>query len=426
MKHLFTRPLLLVCALFLSASLVAQTTNVTIKTTDKDGNTVTNKYRVTDENSVDALLEDLDMESLKEIEVNVESDEGANFKFRTNNAEHIQSMQKNADSFGHLMERKHQQWAQGREVQVEKRALLGIYPKDAANFGGVVITGTVKNSGAEAAGLQAQDVITAIQGQTINNNSDLRRVLAQFEPNDQVTVNFTRNGLAQQVQATLGETQERVFVHKTERDPCKVFIGVSIGSTRGSEGGVRVSGIIHDTPAEKYQVQSGDVILAMDGVPVNTFNELLTERNKHEAGDAFVLTVFRNGEIQDIDAQFNTCDEEETSLKEPVEEAIVLLEDLQEDLPELELPTLQLEAYTAFPNPTYGALNVAFEAPAVPTTVVITDMSGKIVYQENLNQFDGQYAKELDLRNITPGVLFLTVQQSDKRWTEKIVLLARA
>lgn len=417
MKHLFTRPLLLLCALFFSAALVAQTTHVTIKTTDKDGNTVINKFRVTDEKNVDELLKDLDVESVQEIEVKVESDEGTNFKFRTNNAEHIQSMQEHSTSFG---------WNSDQEMKIEKRALLGIYPKDAANFSGVEITGIVKNSGAEAAGLQAQDVITAIQGQPINNNSDLRRVLAQFNPNDQITVTFTRNGTAQQVQATLGEKEEHVFVRKTERDPCKVFIGVSIGGNHSSEGGVRVSGIIHDTPAEKYQVQSGDVILAMDGVPVNTFNELLTERNKHQPGEAFVLTVFRNGEIQDIDAKFNTCDQEETSLEEPVEEAIVLLEDQQADLPELELPTLQLEAYSAFPNPTYGALNVAFEAPAVPTTLVITDLAGKVVYQENLNQFDGQYAKELDLRNITPGVLFLTVQQADKRWTEKVILLARA
>ncbi|MCB0644219.1 MAG: T9SS type A sorting domain-containing protein, partial [Phaeodactylibacter sp.] len=166
-----------------------------------------------------------------------------------------------------------------------------------------------------------------------------------------------------------------------------------------------------------------------DDVAVNSFNELLNERNKHEAGDLFTLTIQRDGQTMDLDAQFLPCERAEepapaTGMEEPVQELIVVEEPVT---PELELDnSLKLDVYNAYPNPTYGGLQVDFQAEAVPTNVQVTDATGKIVHQETLNQFDGNYSKQLDLRNATPGVLLLTIQQGDKTVTEKIILLARA
>lgn len=437
MKSLLTRSLVLLATLFFGTSLAAQdaptlqSSNIVIKTIDKDGNVLINKFRVSEGQDIESVLEKLDMDQVESLEVRIESNEGTNFKFKTNDEEHILALKENAAELSERLERKehhlHQMHWQMQQHQGEKKALLGIYPKDTPTGEGVLITGIVANSGAQKAGLQKDDILLTINGQSTADNNELRQILSQFKPNEVVALTYKRNGAALQTQATLGEKESHGSYYQ-ERDPCKVFIGVTI-SGRSSEGGVRVSGIVPGTAAEKHKVQKGDVILAMDDVAVNSFNELLTERNKHEAGDLFTLTILRDGQTMDLDAQFTPCDKQEeptpaTGMEEPVEELIIVEEAVS---PGLQLDnSLKLEVYKAFPNPTYGGLQVEFQAEAIPTTVQVTDATGKIVHQETLNQFNGNYSQQLDLRNATPGVLLLTIQQGDKTVTEKIILLARA
>ncbi|MCB0642671.1 MAG: PDZ domain-containing protein, partial [Phaeodactylibacter sp.] len=319
MKSMLTRSLVLLATLFFGISLTAQDAptlqqgNIVIKTTDKDGNVLINKFRLSDGQDVESVMEKLNMDEVESLEVRIESNEGTNFKFRTNDEEHILALKENATELTERLERKEQHlqqlhW-QMQQHQGEKKALLGVYPENAPNGEGVLVTGIVANSGAQKAGLQKDDILLTINGQRTANNSELRQVLSQFKPNDVVTVSYLRNGATLQTQATLGEKESHGNYYK-ERDPCKVFIGVSI-SGRGSEGGVRVSGIIPGTAAEKHKVQQGDVILAMDDVAVNSFNELLNERNKHEAGDLFTLTIQRDGQTMDLDAQFLPCERAE-------------------------------------------------------------------------------------------------------------------
>ena len=435
---MLTRSIAFLAALFICTALIAQDapstqhSNIVIKTIDKDGNEIINKFRMTEGQDVESMLDKLDMENIESIDVRIESNDGTNFKFRTNDTEHIEALRENSEELGQMIEKKrhHIHMMDHHKSSLHKvkakKALLGIYPESAPNGEGVLITGIVSNSGAAAAGLQKDDILLSINGQSTGNNSELREVLSQFKPNDIVSLTYRRNGAALQTQVTLGEKEYYKTTYQP-RDPCKVFIGVSISGS--SPEGVRVSGIIDGTAAEKYKVQRGDLIIAMDDVPVNSFNSLLNERNKHEAGDWFTLTILRDGQQMDLDAQFNPCDKEEegeeptsTGMEEPTEELIIV-----EETPELQLDnSLKLAVYNAFPNPTYGGLQVNFEAEAIPTNVQITDATGKIVHQEMLNQFNGNYSKQLDLRDATPGVLLLTIQQGDKTITEKIILLARA
>jgi serine protease Do len=56
---------------------------------------------------------------------------------------------------------------------------------------------------AEKAGLQAGDVITAVNGTTLNGSTTLGTVLGTFKPGDTVTLTVDRNGQTQTLTATL-------------------------------------------------------------------------------------------------------------------------------------------------------------------------------------------------------------------------------
>lgn len=58
---------------------------------------------------------------------------------------------------------------------------------------------------ADAAGLQRGDVMVQMDGEDINNNGDLLRVLAERQSGDTVTATYYRNGEQRETDLTLAE-----------------------------------------------------------------------------------------------------------------------------------------------------------------------------------------------------------------------------
>jgi S1-C subfamily serine protease len=71
---------------------------------------------------------------------------------------------------------------------------------------GEVIGAVAQGSPAQQAGLRPGDVITAIGGQQITDESTLPEVLSQKQPGDQITLSIARGGQQQDVQITLAQT----------------------------------------------------------------------------------------------------------------------------------------------------------------------------------------------------------------------------
>ena len=71
---------------------------------------------------------------------------------------------------------------------------------------GVVIGQVAAGSPAEQAGLRSGDVIVAIGGQQITDESTLPSVLSQHKPGDNLTLSIVRGGQQQDMQLTLGQS----------------------------------------------------------------------------------------------------------------------------------------------------------------------------------------------------------------------------
>lgn len=305
------------------------------------------------------------------------------------------------------------------------RPLIGIYP-ESNNGKGIRVDDISAGGGAVSAGIKSGDVITGINDMPINSLTDLKAALSKYQGGDQVQVSYLRDGQVQQTQVTLKDRSEAQSSYVSrDRDPCAVFIGVSLSGNGPDGRGVHVSNTIDDTPAKTYGVQSGDAILALDDVFVNTFNELLHERNKHQPDDFFTLTVLRDGQVMDIEARFKSC-ETETTAEEPVE-VVEISEEYTRPQDDIIIDnSLKVEQWKAYPNPAFGTLNVQFQAEAVPTTVSLIDARGRSMYRETMNRFDGYYNQQIDLTDIAPGNYYLQIRQGDQFVTEKIVVIPRA
>lgn len=64
------------------------------------------------------------------------------------------------------------------------------------------------NSPAGKAGLRKGDIIVKVNGQTLDENNSLTKVLIQFEPGTTVEITFVRDGVEHKVNVTLGELKD--------------------------------------------------------------------------------------------------------------------------------------------------------------------------------------------------------------------------
>jgi putative serine protease PepD len=85
-----------------------------------------------------------------------------------------------------------------------EHAYIGIHVGDAANGAGAQVSSVSAGTPAAKAGLQAGDVITALDGKPITKADDLTASVTAHAPNDKVTLTITRNGKTQQIDVTLG------------------------------------------------------------------------------------------------------------------------------------------------------------------------------------------------------------------------------
>ncbi len=90
------------------------------------------------------------------------------------------------------------------------------------------------------------------------------------------------------------------------------YIGATIESLSGDladswglsgRKGAQVTDVIPGGPAQKAGLQAGDVVLAVNGVPVKSNVEMTREVAKAQAGDVIHLDVFRQGKERTVDVR---------------------------------------------------------------------------------------------------------------------------
>ena len=69
-----------------------------------------------------------------------------------------------------------------------------------------------------------------------------------------------------------------------------------------------------------------------------------------------------------------------------------------------------------------GTFQLKFQGKDKPTTVRVSDINGKEMYSENLQNFAGNYEKEINLSDMKKGIYLLQVVQGSKAVNRKIII----
>jgi serine protease Do len=157
---------------------------------------------------------------------------------------------------------------------------------------GAVLVSWVADSGpGHAAGIAAGDLLCQVDGRAISSRADLNSRLAERSPGDKVSVTLYRQGKRMQV---------AVPTAAVPREAGKTLLAAVLGVTVTPRSGLLV--VARATPNGTWtraRLLPGDAIVAADGRPVRTVEELETalERARAQHRGTALLTV-RRGRYQ--------------------------------------------------------------------------------------------------------------------------------
>jgi serine protease Do len=142
---------------------------------------------------------------------------------------------------------------------------------------GALVAEPQPNSPAAKAGIQAGDVITAMNGTTVKDSRDLARHVAMLAPGTSVKFDILRNGESKSISLTLGEmsnqqqAQAETGEHAAPTNGVP-HLGLQLAPAADIAGagdhGVAVVGVEPDGPAAERGLKTGDVILEVSGKQV--------------------------------------------------------------------------------------------------------------------------------------------------------------
>jgi S1-C subfamily serine protease len=95
-----------------------------------------------------------------------------------------------------------------RNGETPQHALLGVTTRANPDGAGAVVVSVQAGAAADEAGIEQGDVITALDGESVDGPQDLAARIARHQPGDEVTVEHQRDGESQTVDVTLGAHDE--------------------------------------------------------------------------------------------------------------------------------------------------------------------------------------------------------------------------
>ena len=180
--------------------------------------------------------------------------------------------------------------------------LKEVYELDSTN--GVIVAEVLEGTMAEKAGVKANDIIVAIDDESIKNSNHLRNVIGLRRVGDQIGLNIIRDGKHIDVQATIGEK-----LRLRGEDLSEKLAGVMIKDLDPNDPdeaeiyellqgyGLVIDEIDLDSNLAELGVKEGDVINYVNGYRINSLSaiEALVESEAIRA-----ISIYRNGRTVNI------------------------------------------------------------------------------------------------------------------------------
>ncbi|WP_367847152.1 Do family serine endopeptidase [Rhodoferax sp. WC2427] len=186
----------------------------------------------------------------------------------------------------------------GVSVQEVNQALADSFKLDKPE--GALVSGVEKDGPGGKAGLQPGDVIRQVDGHAVVSSGDLPAVISQKAPGDKVQLDVWRKGAALAIEARLGNANDKpVQVATSKEAASQGRLGLALRPLQPEE--LRAAGVANGLLIESSAgaaaiagVESGDVLLAINGTPVKSIDQVRVAVAKSEKSIA--LLILRAGD----------------------------------------------------------------------------------------------------------------------------------
>ena len=150
-----------------------------------------------------------------------------------------------------------------------------------ADAKGAIISNIAEDGPAGPAGIKSGDIVTAVDGDPIDDALDLSRTIAGKSPDSTVELTIWRDGDETTVSVKLGKLNEAAVAEANAPAapvppaplPAESSVGLTLVPNSDGNGGLLVQGVDPESAAAKKGLAIGDAILEVNNTAVNSLDE---------------------------------------------------------------------------------------------------------------------------------------------------------
>lgn len=204
----------------------------------------------------------------------------------------------------------------------QNKALLGVVTdKDEL---GAKIKSITKESAAEKAGLQKDDIITKVNDDEIKTSDDLVKAIGKYQPEDKVDITYIRDGKTKTTSTNLTKNNmkpEKVFqwndMNKMVEEMPRIMpplmerrgmgmmmsrpkLGLKVQDVEEGEG-VKILEVDENSAAGKAGLQKDDIVISINNENCKNVDDLRAKTKTLKEGETYNVTYTRKGKKQTAD-----------------------------------------------------------------------------------------------------------------------------
>ena len=180
----------------------------------------------------------------------------------------------------------------GVEVQTLDQSLANSFKLSSPN--GALVAKVVPDSAAAEAGIKVGDVILKFNGASIVDAGSLSQHVGVATPGQKASIEIWRDGKTLDLTATIGNAATLASADDSSGDPSQAKLGLALRPLSPEErqqAGVPGGLVVEDAQgrAAEAGIQQGDVVLSVDGTPVQSVAQLRKMVKDHDKQIALLI-----------------------------------------------------------------------------------------------------------------------------------------